>query len=134
MKISIFVMAMLFVVGFTACKNDVKHNDADNNPSQMISGASQKTWHATRETDAEGDKDKITRDEQKETITFYSNGKVSMSSPMETREGTWSYDGTMLSWQYEGASVSENFTVKELTDNTMKITAGDGSEMTLKAD
>ncbi|MEO6167681.1 MAG: lipocalin family protein [Chitinophagales bacterium] len=134
MKVPLFVIAILFAVGFSACKNENKQQDADKNPAQTISGASQKSWHATHETDAEGDKDKLTRDEQKETITFYSNGKMTMSGPMETREGTWSYVGTTLSLQYTGSTVSENFIVKELTNNTMKMEAGDGSEMTLKAD
>ena len=134
MRTPLFVIAIIFTVALAACNNEAKTTDADNNPSELISGNSQKTWHATHETDAEGDKDKLNKDERKETITFYSNGKMTMSGPAETQEGTWSHEGTTLSLQFPGAPVAETFAVLELNKNTMRLQAGDGSELKLKAD
>lgn len=99
---------------------------------EKIAGGEQKTWSATRETNAEGDKDKLTKEEKKERITFWRNGNVKMGNDNEMMSGQWSYSGNTLSMQFTGSDVSENFTVLELDEDIIKLKAGDGSELTMK--
>jgi hypothetical protein len=123
----IYLVAFLLLVAW-GCgkKSDSMSND------EKIAGKDQKTWIATRETNAEGDKDKLTRDEKKESITFWTNGNVKMGNDNESSSGQWSYSGNTLTLQFAGASMTENFTVIELEDDNMKLKAADGSEMTMK--
>src|SRR5688572_3067526 len=97
-----------------------KKSDSMSN-EEKIAGADQKTWTATRETNSEGDKDKLTRDEKKQTITFWRNGNVKMGDEQQTLSGQWSYAGSTLTMQFTGADVTENFTVVELDDDEMKL-------------
>ncbi len=108
-----------------------KKSDSMSN-EEKIAGADQKTWTATRETNSEGDKDKLTRDEKKQTITFWRNGNVKMGDEQQTLSGQWSYAGSTLTMQFTGADVTENFTVVELEDDEMKLRAADGSELNMK--
>lgn len=133
MKFAIYSTLLILFFFASGCK-DSKNETNNNNPTAIIAGDNQKTWKAERETDAEGDKDRLTRDEKKESITFFNNGNMRMSGTMDSREGTWSYNGNELSLQFTGENVSENFTVLELTNNKMKLRANDGSEMTMKPD
>lgn len=116
----------VFVLSGCGNKSDSMTNE------EKIAGESEKTWKATRETDATGDKDKITRDEKRETITFWRNGNVKMGNGDQAMSGQWSYEGNNLRLQFTGANVSENFTVLELEDDEMKLQAGDGSSLTMK--
>ncbi len=125
MKMTMRFFTMIFAASiiFTGCKNEEK------TPKQMIAGENSKTWEAKREN---GDRiDKADRDEE---MTFYANGKFSMQSDENTMSGTWKHTGDQLSLVFEGAANSENFNVKELSDSKMRLIAGDGSEMLLKAD
>jgi hypothetical protein len=119
------VLSFIFIVG---CGN----KDGNMTNEEKISGKNAKTWKATRETDAQGEKDKLTRDEKKESITFNRNGNVEMSNENETMGGTWSFVDNKLSLQFTGTNVTENFTVIELKDDRMKLLAEDGSQMTLE--
>jgi hypothetical protein len=134
MKFAIYsTLIILFFLASTGCK-DTKNEKNNNNPTAIIAGDDNKTWKAERETDAEGKKDRLTRAEKKESITFFKNGNMRMGGTSDNREGTWSYNGNELSLQFTGENVSENFIVLELTNNKMKLRANDGSEMTMKPD
>jgi hypothetical protein len=133
MKLTIYSTLIILFFLASGCKDSKKETTA-NNPTAMIAGDNQKTWKAERETDAEGDKDRLTRDEKKESITFFNNGNMRMSGTGDSREGTWTYTGNELSLQFTGENVSENFAVLELTNDIMKLRANDGSEMIMKPD
>jgi hypothetical protein len=124
-QLFVIVIVMLLMVG---CKDK---SDSMTN-EQKIAGDGQKTWVAKRETDATGDKDKITKAEKKEVITFWSNGNVKMTDGNQSQSGQWSFNGGTLTLAFAGADVSENFTVLELDDDKMKLKAGDGSEMVME--
>lgn len=118
---------LLFVV-FTACGDKSMTNE------EKLAGESDKTWEAKRETDASGDKDKLTRDEKKETITFWRNGNVKMGDGNEMLSGQWTLQGSNLSLHFAGENVTENFTIVELEKNSVKLQAEDGSQLTMKPD
>lgn len=101
---------------------------------EKLAGKDSKTWKAKRETNAAGSVDKLTRDEKKETITFWRNGNVKMGDGDQSMSGQWSLEGNILKMQFTGAAVSENFTVLEMEEDEMKLQAGDGSTMILKED
>jgi heat shock protein HslJ len=101
---------------------------------EKIAGTAEKTWEATRETDASGDKDKLTRAEKNERITFARNGNVQMGNGNESMSGQWSLEGTNLKLHFASENVTENFIVLELKNDVMKLKAGDGSELTMKPD
>lgn len=101
---------------------------------EKIAGQDEKTWKAQKETDATGDKDKLTRDEKKQSITFWRNGNVKMGDGNEMLSGQWTLQGNNLALVFSGSNVSENFTILELDDKEMKLRAGDGSELTMKPD
>lgn len=128
------LFSLFLLIAFATVSCGDKGNETGN--SSMISGDGSKTWKADRETTATGDKDKLTREEKKETVTFYSNGKFTMASPANTMGGTWVYDQGMknLALQFDGNNVTENFKVEKLTDDDMKLVAGDGSTMELEAE
>jgi hypothetical protein len=119
---------VLIVLAIFSCK-DKSESMSD---QEKIAGKDQKIWIATRETDAGGDKDRLTREEKKETITFWSNGNVKMGDENKSMAGQWSYSGSTLTLQFAGDSVTENFTVLELDNDKMKLKAGDGSQLTMK--
>lgn len=136
-------MALLVAGTLTAC-NDKKENAANNTGSastestsapsneQLIAGESEKTWKAKRETNSEGDKDKLTKAEKEQRITFWRNGDVKMGDDAQSMTGKWTYSGQTLALQFTGENVTENFTIVELEDDEMKLRAADGSEMTMK--
>lgn len=121
---------LLIVLLFVSCgkKSDSMSNE------EKISGQSEKTWKATRETTAEGEKDKLTREEKKESITFSRNGNVKMSNEDEVMGGTWSFMDNTLSLQFTGTNVTENFKVTELSEDKMQLLAEDGSKLTLESE
>lgn len=99
---------------------------------EIISGDGEKTWKATRETNAQGEKDKLSRQEKKESITFSSNGNVKMTNNQEMMGGTWSFMNNTLSLQFTGTNVTEEFRVLELEKDKIRLAAADGSELTLE--
>jgi hypothetical protein len=139
------ILMMLLIAGaLTAC-NDKKDNDARSDSAntteaasdktaneKLIAGDTEKTWKARRERNSEGDKDKLTKAEKEQRITFWRNGTVKMGDDTQTMTGQWSYSGSTLTLQFTGENVTENFTVVELEDDEIKLRAADGSEMTMK--
>ena len=125
-----WLYGLLFVFVVSACGNK---SDSMTN-EEKIAGKEEKTWKAQRETDASGDKDKLTRDEKRQTITFWRNGNVKMGDGNEMLSGQWKLEGNNLALVFTGSEVSENFTLVELDNDEMKLRAGDGSELTMKPD
>jgi hypothetical protein len=127
---SIIYSLTIFLLLLTACgkKSDSLSND------EKIAGTEVKTWKATKETDANGDKDKLTRDEKRESITFSRSGNVKMGDTDSAMEGKWTYAANTLSLQFDGTDHTENFAVLELTDDKMRLKAEDGSELTMKSE
>lgn len=125
-----WLYVLLFVLVVSGCN---KASDSMTN-EEKIAGKEEKTWKAQKETDASGDKDKLTRDEKRQTITFWRNGNVKMGDGEQMLSGQWKLEGDNLALVFTGSDVSENFTVLELEDNEMKLRAGDGSQLTMKPD
>ena len=129
MKLAISnILLVVFLLAGCGKKSDSMSTE------EKISGQSEKTWKATRETNSAGEKDKLTREEKKESITFSRNGNVKMSNKDQMMGGTWSFMDNTLSLQFTGTNVTENFKVTELSDDKMTLLAEDGSQMTLEAD
>ncbi|MGC1242219.1 MAG: lipocalin family protein [Chryseosolibacter sp.] len=126
MKHLMYIGLFLFVL--TGCGNDAMTNE------EKLAGETEKTWEAERETTASGDKDKLTREEKKEKITFSRNGNVKMGDGNEMMSGQWSIEGNNLSLHFAGQNVTENFTIIELEKNNIKLRANDGSELTMSPD
>ncbi len=128
MKNGLFVILFFFAISGCSNKSDSMTNE------EKIAGTEEKTWKAQKETDATGDKDKLTKDEKRQTITFWRNGNVKMGDGDQMMSGQWKLEGSNLGLVFTGSDVSENFTLLELDNNEMKLKAGDGSEMTMKPD
>ena len=126
-----YLMALLLTLAMVSCGGEDKAGD-----QSMISGGNSKTWRADKELTASGDKDKLTDEEEQETMQFYADGRFALGGGGSLQTGTWSYDkaAKRLSLQFEGQGVSENFTVEELTEDEMVLVANDGSRMEMKAD
>jgi hypothetical protein len=136
--LALFVSATLVACGDKKEKNTANETgsttEATKGPSneQMIAGDSEKTWKAKRETNSEGDKDKLTKAEKEQRITFWRNGNVKMGDDAQAMTGQWTASGSTLTLQFSGENVTENFTIVEIEDDEMKLRAADGSEMTMK--
>lgn len=123
------IVAIIAMMMFVACgKKESLTNE------QKLAGEDSKTWKAHKEMTATGDKDKLSRDEKKQEITFWRNGNVKMGDGNQSMSGQWSLEGNTLKLQFTGENVTENFNVLALEDDEMKLQAGDGSTMELKAD
>jgi uncharacterized lipoprotein YehR (DUF1307 family) len=127
---NVFSMAVALMIIIAGCG---KNNDTMSN-EEKISGKDSKTWKATRETNAAGEKDKLTRQEKKQSITFNRNGTVKMSDAEQVVGGTWSYTDNTLSLQFTGTNVTESFTVLELDKDKIRLLAEDGGSLTLEPD
>ena len=132
MKIStLSTFLIVLLVWASGC--DKKQND---NPQALLAGTTSKVWHATKETNSEGDRDKLTSEEKKEIMQFYANGNFSINSSAQSGNGTWTSDvaAKTLTLQYAGANVSETFQIVEIDEDDLKLKAADGAELTLKTD
>lgn len=123
-------LSIMLIMLLTAC--GTQNSDMTN--EEKIAGKETKTWKATRETNSQGENNKLSREEKKESITFSRNGNVKMNNDEQVTGGTWSFMDSTLSLQFTGTNVSENFTVLELDKDKMKLVAADGSQLTLEAD
>lgn len=128
MRNSLYILLFIFVLSGCNSGSDSMTNE------EKIAGKDEKTWKAQKETDASGDKDKLTRDEKRQTITFWRNGNVKMGDGDQMMSGQWTLQGDNLALVFAGSNTSENFTVVELDDDEIKLRAGDGSELTMKPD
>jgi hypothetical protein len=126
MKLAFYNILLVFFLMSCGNKSESMSNE------EKISGKESKTWEATRELNSDGDKEKLTRAEKKETITFSRNGNVKMSNNDEVMSGTWSFMNNTLSLQFTGTNVTESFTVLELQNDKMQLQAVDGSQLNLE--
>lgn len=123
-------LTLLLLLVVTSCQDKNKTLTAS-----MISGDTSKTWKATRETNAAGDKDKITGEEKNEVIQFYANGSFSMRSSSQNASGKWTFDpmAKSLVLQFVGSELTENFQVVSLNEDEMKLQSPSGT-MNLEAE
>lgn len=124
-----FLVALL--VWVSGC--DKKQNDS---PQALLAGTTSKVWRATKETNSEGDREKMSAEEKKDMMQFYANGNFSINSSTQSGNGTWTSDAAAktLTLQYAGAGVSETFQILEIDEDDLKLKAADGSELTLKTE
>jgi hypothetical protein len=129
------IKSILACLGIAVLLLNACDNKADN-PTAKIAGSNNKTWHPVKETNSEGDKEKLTDQEEKEAWVFYTNGTMAMNLTTTTVKGNWIYDGSSktLTITPDDGSGSKQFTVEDLTDDKMKLKAADGSELKLDAD
>jgi hypothetical protein len=121
------MVAMVLMVVATACgSKESKTSD------QKLAGETKKTWEAKKETTASGEKDKLTRDEKKERVTFHRDGSVEMGNGEMTQTGKWTLEGNTLSILFSGSTVKENFNVLAIEDDELRLQGVDGSEMILE--
>ena len=123
------VIFYIFLFTFSCTKKE-------SDPNKIIAGETSKVWKAEKETNAEGDKEKLSKEEKNEVLQFYSNGTFSVNGTSAATQGTWSYEvgSKNLSLKFKDADVSENFEVVTLEKDKIKLKAADGSLMTLAAD
>lgn len=118
-----------------ATKGTKKAEDVKDNVAELLAGSTSKKWHIARQTDASGDKVKTTSTEKDETLSFFNDGRFSITDAEQTSSGTWATEGShTLIMHFEGKDVSENFTIMDLSKEKIVLQAADGSEMTLKED
>ncbi len=125
----ILIPFMLMLLFITCGKKDA---DKPVTNEEKIAGQTHKTWVATRQRNAEGERDKLSQDEKKQKITFSRDGNVKMGDDTQSMSGKWSTNGSTLTMQFDGADVTENFTILELTDDKVQLKADDGSELIMK--
>ena len=125
-RMFIFLVLITF---FFQCKNEKE--DA----MKMIAGEGSKRWKATKEINAAGEKEKLSKEEKNEVMQFYTNGTFTINAAAESSQGTWTYDDNAknLSLKFGSANFTENFTVLDLKRDEMKLKAGDGSTMLMEA-
>lgn len=128
MKINYILLLLVILFIVDACNKKELTNE------QKLAGESSKTWTAKREFNADGDREKLSQEEKKETVTFYTNGKFDMRSDANSMSGTWKInEENTLSLIFEDSELSENFQIIKLDDNDARLKAGDGSELVLDA-
>lgn len=127
MKAYNLLIIMLLTLFTISCKKE-------ENAVKKIAGENSKKWEAVKELNSEGKKDKLSKDEQKEIIQFYSNGTFTINGVSEGSQGNWNYDEASknLSMIFGSTNFSENFTVLELKEDKMKLKAGDGSMLVME--
>ncbi|NEM96678.1 lipocalin family protein [Pontibacter burrus] len=123
-------LTMLLAIVLVSCGGDKAGTES------MLSGTSSKTWKAKKETNAAGDKDKLTDAEKEQNIQFYADGRFAMGGASTLQTGTWNYDqaAKKLTLQFENQDMTENFDVLKLSDKELRLRAGDGSEMIMEAE
>lgn len=131
-----FRILYAFIFIFLASLGYSCNSDSNKSGRELIAGTSSKTWRATKEENAAGDTERLSKDERNDVMQFYANGNFTINTLNEASNGTWTYNDNnkTLSLQFADANVTENFQVLELKENQMRVRGGDGGEMTLKAD
>ena len=123
------LMALLLVLTLTVFACGKKGAAGD------IAGSSSKTWKVTKLVNANGNREKLGRDQQDDRMQFYTDGTFTANSAEQHSRGTWQYNeaNKALALQFENANVSQNYEVLEVTSNRMHLKTGDGSEMLMEA-
>src|SRR4051812_45470373 len=120
--VSLFLLALVLWMSGCGKKSNESYQT-------MIAGTTSKTWKATKETNASGDKDKLSDEEKKEVMQFYADGKFTVNSSTQNANGTWTSDqaAKTLTLQFAGANVTETFQVEDISDDKMKLKGREGS-------
>lgn len=113
----LFLFAMLCL---SACGKKAGELTAE----EKIAGKDEKTWKAEKEMSSTVDNDRLSRQEKKETITFWRNGNVKMTQGDQVVNGLTKQNNLLL-------HVSENFEVLNIDKSELRLKAGDGSVMTM---
>ncbi len=121
----IFLFSTLLLIT-SSCKKGGSSSD--------ISGSSSKIWKVAKLTDADGDKEKLDKEEKSDQMQFYADGTFTANSADSHSRGTWKHDqgSNTLTLQFENANVTQNYEVVELSDDKMRLKAGDNSEMVME--
>jgi hypothetical protein len=130
MEIRKLILAWMLGLSVLAFSCQKKGDD-----KEAFYGKGSKTWRVARETNAEGKKEKLSEEEKQDVLRFNSDGSFSVNTAQGNNEGSWQYDpaARLLTLQFAGASVTESHSVVNLSDDRIKLKAGDGSEMTLES-
>lgn len=110
------------------------NNKKEENPRQLVAGESSKTWIAKRETNAQGDKQKLSNAKDQKMV-FYANGSFQIQNDAQFQTGRWNYNAGQQELEIvfdDREDVKEVFHVQELEDDKMVLHASDGSTMQLK--
>ncbi len=128
-KIMLFIMLNIAFLAFSCEK---KGEDA----RRAFAGDGTKTWRMTKQTNAAGKNQKLSDAEKNDVLRFNADGTFSANTAEGNSDGSWTYDPSakLLSLQFAGASVTQSHSVVDLTDNRIRLKAGDGSEMTLESE
>ncbi|EMR02365.1 hypothetical protein [Cesiribacter andamanensis] len=113
------------------------NNKSEENPRQLIAGESSKVWKADKETNAQGDKERLSNTEEEQRMEFYANGTFQVREAGAFQGGRWNYNATQKELELtfdDRQDVKEVFHVQELSGNKMTLHAADGSTMKLKTD
>jgi hypothetical protein len=99
-------------------------------------GDGTKTWRVVKARNADGKKEELSDAEKRDVLRFNSDGSFSANAVEGNAEGTWTYDpaAKLLTLQFAGASVTESHSVVDISDDKIRLKAGDGSEMTLESE
>ena len=122
----------LLSVSFILLSCEKKGEDA----RKAFYGEGTKTWRVAKARNADGKKEKLSDAEKRDILRFNSDGSFSANAAEGNGEGTWMYDpdAKLLTLQFAGATVTESHSVVNVSDDQIKLKAGDGSEMTLEAE
>lgn len=99
-------------------------------------GKGSKTWRVAKMTNEDGKREKMSAEEKQDVLRFNSDGSFSANTAQGNAEGKWDYDpaAKLLTLQFAGASVTESHSVVNLSDDKIRLKAGDGAEMTLESE
>ncbi|AKD03059.1 hypothetical protein POKO110462_09700 [Pontibacter korlensis] len=125
------LLALLLAIIITSCGG----NKEEVGSESMMSGASSKTWVAAKETNASGDREKLSDAEKEQTMQFYADGRFALGAGSNLQTGTWSFDqaAKRLTLQFENEDMTENFEVLKLDDDELDLRASDGTVMEMEA-
>ena len=85
MKIQLTTLVILFAMVLSSCK---KEQNAD----KILAGDDSKIWQTVKQTDAKGDKEKLSKEEKREKMQFYSNGNFTILAADKGVQGKWDYE------------------------------------------
>lgn len=135
--ISTYLSALfLLVVCITSCadkKEAAKKEDPKDNIAEILAGTTSKTWHISKQINAEGDTGVVTPAEKNETLNLYQDGRFSITQAQETTTGTWSTEGNHTFMMYfEDKDVTKSFSILDLSKGKVVLKTAEGNETVLE--
>ncbi len=128
---AVYLFLFLILASFSFSCNQKENKTG----RELIAGNSSKTWHASKLKNAAGNKESLSKEERQDVMQFYANGTFTINTANQANNGTWTYnDNTKtLSLQFPDENVTQNFQVTDISEKEMQVRAGDGTDMTLRA-